>query len=163
MQGLQGAPVLKGVLIATAGASLFAQATRAQRLSAASRMLVMKTPGELLFSVFLLYSFRVLERHSGTAKFGAFVALSTGISSVLQHTMHRIFRLHAQPATGPYGLIFACVLQFMFIIPASRKFTAGAWRFSDKQFTYFAALQVRQPSGAAPPRHCSGSKERFPA
>lgn len=58
----------KGLLFATAGASILTQAARASRrrlpgpLQLASQAFVFRTPAELLFGTMLMYYFRILER-----------------------------------------------------------------------------------------------------
>lgn len=58
------APVTKGLLMSSIGASIISQAARASHrplpypLTAAAHCLVFRTPGELLFGSLLLYYFR---------------------------------------------------------------------------------------------------------
>lgn len=59
----------------------------------------------------LSYWFRVLERSYGTAKFGAFVAVVTGLSSAASFALTRTLKLSSSHVTGPYGVVFACVVQ----------------------------------------------------
>lgn len=133
------APVSKGIVLATAGASILAQAARASRrqlppgLGTASNLLVLRNPAELLFGALLLYYFRLLERQTGSNKFGAFAFVSTGLSYSLQLALSKLGGTFSRPLpSGPYGLIFACLVQFFCTVPASSKFTVLGWRLSDK-------------------------------
>ncbi|EFJ44592.1 hypothetical protein VOLCADRAFT_118724, partial [Volvox carteri f. nagariensis] len=83
------APVSKGLIFATAGASILSQAARASRRTqlvpaALSHALVFRSPAELVFGTLLMYYFRILEREAGPSKFAAFAAISTFLSSLLQ-------------------------------------------------------------------------------
>ena len=64
------APVSKGLLFATAGASVLSQAARASSrhpplLQSASHALVLRSPAELLFGCAILYYFRFIEVRHG--------------------------------------------------------------------------------------------------
>ena len=140
------APVTKGILLASAGASIFSQAARASSrhpvplsLQPLSHILVFRSPAELVFGTFLIYYFRLLERQNGSAKFGSFALLSTGVSLALQLAFTALLRRQAGPpgwtvelASGPYGLIFACFVQFFCQVPACSKFSVLGCRLSDK-------------------------------
>lgn len=62
------------------GSSLVANAARASHrrlprpLVLASQGLAFRSPGELLFGAMLLYYFRVLERQTGSRKYGSYAA-----------------------------------------------------------------------------------------
>lgn len=71
-------------------------------------------------------------REAGSSKFGAFVAVSTCMSAVLQWAAQRNgFGLPPVPS-GPYGLIFACLVQYYWQVPPSNKIVLLGWRVSDK-------------------------------
>lgn len=78
------------------------------------------------------YYFRVLERQAGTAKFAAFAAGVTGVASIIQALLLRALPSEVSTPLGPYGYIFACLVQFYLNIPASSKFTVAGFRLSDK-------------------------------
>ena len=58
------------------------------------------------------YGFRVLERQYGTAKFGAFAAICTGLATAIQYGLQYTPLVTEQgaAATGPYAFIFACLV-----------------------------------------------------
>lgn len=55
-----------------------------------------------------------LLRESGSNKFGAFAAASTGISALLQWLATRSGLAVSGLPSGPYGLIFAAFVQYFF-------------------------------------------------
>lgn len=93
---------------------------------------MLRNPAELLFGAFLIYYFRLLERHTGSKKFGAFALATTGISYCLQLAVSKVAGLTKPLPSGPYPFIFACFVQFFFQVPALSKFTVLGWRLSDK-------------------------------
>lgn len=74
--GFAHAPVTKGLLLASAGATLAMRALSASHAPRAApallRALAFRAPSEALFACLLLYHFRVLERQRGSAKYGGF-------------------------------------------------------------------------------------------
>ncbi|GAX85707.1 hypothetical protein CEUSTIGMA_g13121.t1 [Chlamydomonas eustigma] len=150
--GLENASFTKVFLIATVGGSIITQAFRASRRpglalgATLSRLFVFKNSGELFVGAFLLYYFRILERQYGTAKFGAFAVVVTGISTLI-HLIASRFSAIQEPPCGPYGLIFACLVQFVYSVPASNKFTVLGLKLNDKAFTYLAALHLMFSGG----------------
>ncbi|PNH04846.1 hypothetical protein TSOC_008994 [Tetrabaena socialis] len=143
MTGFRHAPVSKAILIATAGASILSQAVRASRRGPVvpgilTRSLVFRSPAELLFGALVMYYFRVLERQSGSGKFGAFAAASTGLSAALQWAASaaasRAGLSLPPPPSGPYGLLFACFVQYWVLVPPSARVAVLGWRLSDKLY-----------------------------
>ncbi|KAG2426691.1 hypothetical protein HYH02_014731 [Chlamydomonas schloesseri] len=153
--GFRHAPVSKGIIFLSAGASILSQAARASRRvqlvpGLLSRALVFRSPAELLFGTLVLYYFRVLERESGSNKFGAFAAASTGISALLQWLATRSGLAVSGLPSGPYGLIFAAFVQYFFQVPASNKVVVWpGWRLSDKVFLYLVGLQLLLSGGTS--------------
>ena len=71
------------------------------------------TNSMLFPSILRRYGFRVLERQYGTAKFGAFAAICTGLANAIQYGL-QFTPLVTEPganATGPYAFIFACLVR----------------------------------------------------
>ncbi len=59
--------------------------------------------------------------------------MTTGLATALQYAMPKLLRLERYGvATGPYGIVFACIVQFALAIPASNKFSVLGLRLSDK-------------------------------
>ncbi len=137
-------------MLACGVSSILAQASRASRRSLASRSLhclAFEGPAELLFGTFLLYHFRILERQSGSARYGAFVTVVSALAWALQvlGASRRGGPLTALRGAGadsagaevgypggPYGLIFASFVQFFYNVPPLSKFTVLGWRLNDK-------------------------------
>ncbi|KAF5838279.1 hypothetical protein DUNSADRAFT_3075 [Dunaliella salina] len=151
--GFGNAPVTKGLLLATAGASILHQSARSgsvakHAVGAASRVLVFRHPGELLLGVMLIYYFRSLERRAGSSKFACFVTFSTGLSLALQAVAVKYARYVGTNIpivpTGPYGYIFASFAQYYFDYPSTSHFM---WKFSNKTFFYMAGLQLLTSGG----------------
>ncbi len=129
----------KALVVATAAASIFTQAARASHrriplgLQLASRALVFRTQGELLFGCILLYYFRVFERQHGSAKYGSFVCAATSASYLAAYGAGRLLGAPAAAiATGPFSVIFACIVHFVFDIPATSRFAVMGVRMTDK-------------------------------
>ncbi|GLC36343.1 hypothetical protein PLESTB_000771900 [Pleodorina starrii] len=154
MTGFRHAPVSKGLIFATAGASILSQAARASRRTqlvpaALTHGLVFRSPAELLFGTLVLYYFRLLERESGPSKFGAFAAVSASLAAALQWAAQRSGLGLPPCPSGPYGLIFACFVQYYFQVPASNKMVVLGWRLSDKVFMYLLGVQLLLSAGRA--------------
>ena len=135
---LVNAPVTKALFYTTTGSSILWQAARldlVETLHPAVRTFVQsfvfRNTGEMFFGAGLLYYFRVLERQTGSAKFGAYTTVVATLSYGLQTAMQIAYGFKNIPS-GPYGFIFASFLQFIFDIPPSRKFTLFGIPLSDK-------------------------------
>lgn len=133
------APVTKGLLLTSALSSVAWQATSASPpgstpslLRAIAQLCAFQNAGELLFGVSLLYYFRVLERQSGSAKFGSFALVVSGLSWGLHTSLHLAYGWQRAVPSTPYGLIFACFVPFIFDIPPSTQFTLFGADLSDK-------------------------------
>ncbi|GMH35446.1 hypothetical protein BSKO_03314 [Bryopsis sp. KO-2023] len=151
--GFGNAPVSKGVFVASAVSSVAWQASKASLVSVGpllspfARVFVFQNTGELLFGVALLYYFRILERQAGSAKFGSFACVVSGLSLGLQTALHFAYNWRRVLPTGPYGLIFACFVPFVFDVPPSTRFSFLGMQLSDKAFVYLAGLQLILSSG----------------
>eukprot|EP00798_Chlamydomonas_sp_ICE-L_P005187 gene5187-18410_t len=144
------APISKVILIGTFGASILSQTKK----TVTPKLICFRTPGDLLAGCILIYIFRVLERQSGSAKFGGYVCISTGLSAALQFALSKLLSVGGSSsqtgapsaggllAYGPYGFLFASLAQFYFQIPPSRKFNFLGCRLSDKVFVYVAAANL---------------------
>ncbi|KAL0926237.1 hypothetical protein M5K25_002451 [Dendrobium thyrsiflorum] len=99
---------------------------------------------ELIFGVYLLYYFRLFERQIGSNKYSVFVLFSLS-ASLLLDVLALVFlkdRTTKMLASGPYGLIFASFVPFLFDIPISSQIRVFGIPFSDKSFIYMAGLQL---------------------
>lgn len=107
---------------------------------------VFSTPGELLFGVVLLYYFRQFERQMGSAKFAGFVTFATTFYTGALCTILSLFPNNGASnvsISGPYAIIFAEIVHFIFATPALYTFQlVGFLGFSDKSFPYLLALQL---------------------
>jgi hypothetical protein len=147
--------VSKALVVATAAASIFTQAARASHrriplgLQLVSRACVFRTQGELLFGCILLYYFRVFERQHGSAKYGSFVCAATSASYLAAYGAGRLLGAPATAiATGPFSVIFACIVQFVFDIPATSRFAVMGVRMTDK--VRMAGRPSRRRGGLGP-------------
>jgi membrane associated rhomboid family serine protease len=99
--------------------------------------------GEVLCGLFLLYTFRQLERKMGSIKFASY----TLISATLGLTIQLAFLVCFSPrrlAPGPLPIIGSLLIPFFAHIPklSPRYFSILGVDFSDKTFTYILALQL---------------------
>jgi len=100
----------------------------------------------MLFGLPLLYSFRTLERQLGSSEFGVFVILSFLVSSLL--VLILLFTLsntandekNERVFSGPYALIFGALVLYYYYIPPMIPVPFFGIRFTDKVFTYIAAV-----------------------
>lgn len=128
----------KGLVLASFGSSVIANAARASHrrlprpLLWMSRSLALRFPGELLFGCLLLYYFRVLERQQGSGKYGSYAAVVTGMSYALQLGIGRLVDSSAPLPPAPLPLVFASVLPFLLDIPPASHFTVMGYKMSDK-------------------------------
>ncbi|GAB2295614.1 Rhomboid-like protein 20 [Dionaea muscipula] len=157
--GFNNAPVTRAFIIASALFTiLFGIQERSNKLGlsfqdvfhniqlwklAASVFAFSSTP-ELIFGLYLLYYFRVFERHIGSNKYSVFIVFSVIISLLLEIAALSFLQ---DPGlnlitSGPYGLIFSSFVQFYFDIPVSSRVRASGFGFSDKFFIYVAGLQL---------------------
>eukprot|EP00898_Chlorokybus_atmophyticus_P000786 jgi/Chlat1/1708/Chrsp127S01937 len=162
--GFYHAPVIKTVVLATTALSLFAGITRNAQSFNLSRLAVLRrrewwrvltsgfvfsSPGEIIFGLYLLYYFRIFERQVGSSKFGAYTVITLALSSLLQ-VASLVIQSDSRPlASGPYGLIFASFVPFLFDIPHAARFSVFGLRLSDKVFIYVAGLQMLLSQGRA--------------
>lgn len=151
--GFGHAPVSKGLVLASVGSSVIANAARAshrrlpQPLVWLSRTLAFGSPGELLFGCLLLYYFRVLERQQGSRKFGSYAAVVTGMSYALQLGISTLMQSRSPLPPAPLPLVFAGFVPFLLDIPPTSQFTVLGYKMSDKAFVYLAGLQLLLTSG----------------
>jgi membrane associated rhomboid family serine protease len=116
--------------------------------------LAFSSAGELVIGVALLYTLRQFERHWGSRKFGAFVVISKLVSFLIGSSAlawHRSSTPGANLtlAAGPYGLVFAGLVQWHFDIPASPAFSFLGLHLSEKMITYLFAAQLTASSSSA--------------
>ena len=173
ISGFYKAPVSKAFFTVIVLASLAVSATRsASLLSLSAKPMFVSseywrvisyqfcfaTAGELVIGLFLLYQFRLFERHWGSRKFAAFLVLTSLISAVVGFcclflssmisSTEQISPLDSLPL-GPYGFVFSCTVQWIFDIPASHSVRVVGIPVTDKSFVYLLAVQLAmsaQPS-----------------
>lgn len=144
--GFRGAPVTKGLLLATVSTSVILQASKARRrppllISLFTRAFAFRNPGELLFGASLLYFYRLFERQWGSAKYGSFVATACGLAYALEAAVGAALALPA--AQGPFPLIFAnLAANFVVLVPPLHRFTVFGLKLTDKAFIYLASIQL---------------------
>lgn len=107
---------------------------------------VFSSAGELIVGLYLLFQFRQFERHWGSRRYGSFVLLSGTLSASLSLSALSLLkdspmRLTALPG-GPYGLIFASLVQYFFDIPVSFPMHVMGITLSDKTVNYLLAAQL---------------------
>lgn len=134
--GFGRAPVTKGLVLTTAGSSIVFQAASLKDLPSFVRPLrrsfAFRNTGELVFGLALLYYFRLLERQYGSAKFAGYAFVTSTLSYGLQLGLQSAYRLRGGMPTGPYGLIFASFVPFIFDVPPTTRFTMFGMQLSDK-------------------------------
>ena len=122
----RGAPATKALIavcvtltvIAASSRGVFAVSDRSSILSRGevwrlfTSLLPSDSIGEGLLSWFLLYRFRVLERHMGTAKFTAFVLIAFVWAALANAAFVAAPFWDSGVASGPYVLIFALFVYF---------------------------------------------------
>jgi len=159
------APVSKGVLVIAALTTLTASAYKAaSRLGLTLDLLVgrreiwrvftyqlaFSTAGELVLGLVLLYTFRQFERQWGSRRFGCFVVLSSALASLFgigalvlaRPSLLATFRIAPALAGGPYGLIFASLVQYYFDVPPVNTVKVFGMTASPKTVTYLMSLQL---------------------
>ncbi len=121
----------------------------------ATHNFVFSTPGELLFGVVLLYYFRQFERQMGSSRFAALATFVAAFHTAGLCLFHFLLPSSTpSPASGPYALVFACLVRFAFDTPALYVFQiVGSLSLSDKTFPYILALQLAlsAPARSLPP------------
>lgn len=156
LSGFYNAPASKGVFCATAALSLLAGMTKARDLGLrrtvfrnlelwrfVSSNFVFSGAGEAVVGLILLYYFRVFERQKGSSKYGAFLFISTCISTTLQLVWLMAIQSDRQVlASGPSAIIFSCFVQFWYDVPGSSYFSIFGVKLSDKFFVYLFGAQL---------------------
>jgi membrane associated rhomboid family serine protease len=166
--GFVNAPVMKGVMYASAGVSILATLMNWRHLLALDRQglqsmqlwrlfthhFVFNSMGETIFGLILLYQFRLFERQMGSKKFGAFTVLSMFVSSLVEIASLTLFNRDAVylergaaaarglRLSGPFTLIFSLFVQYWRDVPSTYKFRVLGIPFSDKVITYIMAAQL---------------------
>ncbi|KAI8475844.1 MAG: hypothetical protein J3K34DRAFT_456033 [Monoraphidium minutum] len=151
--GFAHAPVTKGLLLASTGASLVAHASARSHVAGSrgapllfrglGQGLAFKSPSQLLFAAFLLYQCRVIERQLGSTKYGAYVASVTGLSYILQLAASRLLRLPLAPLLPlPLPLALASLVPFALDVPATSSFALAGLAASEKAFVYLSGAQL---------------------
>ncbi len=101
----------------------------------------------------MIYIFRLLERLWGSKKFIVFCIFSTALALSIQIILVVLFNLRVV-WSGPYGIIFACLAQYIVDIPPLAKFSLfsipsqpNSWisyftTFSEKYVVYLLCFQL---------------------
>jgi len=156
--GFYNAPVSKGILIGTVASSILvsvAQLGKALTFHDLSSVIskfqlwrlftnhmFFTSPGEVLFGSILIYYFRMLERQMGSVKFAGFAFVSIIFATLMQIPLFVLFYTTKGVAAGPYSLIFSCLVQFYFDIPATYRFRVFGITSNDKLFAYLLSIQL---------------------
>lgn len=131
-----GAPVSKGLLLATLSSSVILQASKARRRTPAlvrafTHAFAFRAPGELLFGAALLYFYRLFERQWGSAKYGSFVAITSGLALALEAAAAVAWGVPA--CAGPFPLLFAnLAANFVALVPPMHHFSVFGLKMTDK-------------------------------
>jgi len=162
--GFYHAPVSKGLMAVAAAGTLLTQTMKWSSLGLSHAALFEKlqlwrvgtchvafgTAGEAVFGLFLLYHFRMFERQRGTHKYAALAFTCTCAATSMQLAWLLLSPSKGQTlASGPYGLLFALLVQYAYDVPAGSFFSVLGCRFSDKTFMYLLALQLVFSSSTA--------------
>lgn len=73
-----------------------------------------------------------MERQTGSAKFGSYAAVVTGMSYALQLVLGGVLQQKAPWTPGPLPLVFASFIPFLLDIPATSDFTVLGCKMTDK-------------------------------
>lgn len=111
-------------------------------LQAFAKLCAFDNVGELIVGTYLMYYFRVIERQSGSTRFGSFAFLVSTLSWGLQMSLHFAYGWQKTLTSGPYGIIFASFVSFIFDIPPSFRFTVLGMNFSDKVDMLFIGMNT---------------------
>jgi len=102
----------------------------------------------------LLYTFRIFERHMGSPKYGAFLAIVGIAGKAMEIGAISILQGKLRPQPGPYSAIYAAFVLYYATIPSSRgssgssaKNSRGLALLSDKTMTYLLGAQLFWGSG----------------
>jgi membrane associated rhomboid family serine protease len=106
---------------------------------------VFSNSGSLIFSLLLLYQFRILERQRGSSKFICYI-ITIGILSSTFETLYIIITNSLNIKTiipsGPYGIIASTLYLYYKTVPVSFTMKVLGITFSDKFFSYLLAFQL---------------------
>jgi len=162
--GFRHAPLNKVIVFVTTGCTLLVSLANLRPLFAVSSLkdvwnhgsfwklitnqLFFSAPGESMFALMLLYSFRVFERRMGTSRYAIFVIFTQAVAFALQFAFVLLFPswLHFLPS-GPYALVFAHMVEFYSSIPATGRFRLLGLTLTEKVFSYVLAAQLAAAHG----------------
>jgi len=153
--GLYNAPIMKLILFISAGSSLLLSLTKhytppasisfiSQIVRLFTHYLLFSGMGEGATSVLLLYYFRIFERQMGSAKFAVFT-FTTWMTYAMLFLIWIVVlpqRASSSTSSGPYGLIFALLVQYFFEVPATYHFRVFGVKASDKLLIYLLSIQL---------------------
>ncbi|KAG2206105.1 hypothetical protein INT47_003754 [Mucor saturninus] len=100
--------------------------------------------GDVFFGSILLYTMRVIERQYGSAKYMAFLFITTLISTLFELgalAFGARIGLKSIPG-GPFALLFAVLYQYHRLIPVTYRFRVFGITMNDKLFLYILAFQL---------------------
>jgi len=153
--GLYNAPLLKFLLVVSVGSFLLSVFTKnlhitsqtttvnfiPQILRLITHYFFFSGTGETVTGMLLLYHFRLFERQMGSAKFAAFT-LTTWVAWALLYLVSFVLIPQRAITSGPYGLIFALLVQYYFQVPATYQFRLFGIQASDKMIVYMLGIQL---------------------
>eukprot|EP00128_Syssomonas_multiformis_P019046 Colp12_sorted_trinity150504_noHs@26674 len=156
--GFYQAPVTQGIVLAVGASSIaagFLQSRdvglnvaglfgRGEVWRLATHNFVFNNNTEIMFGGMLLYVSRMFERRYGSLKFASFAVLTSTMSTIMQVAILFLLRKSGFDvvSSGPYGFIYAMMVQYFYSIPRSNKLNIGGFDISSKTFTYLLALQL---------------------
>lgn len=161
--GFADAPVTKVIVLASAAASILANAGRAPTtttsVAAAAaaaldalprplRPLAFASTGEMLTGLAMLYSGRLIERQTGTSQYGAYAAVVAGAAALLQAALSGALGASSLPPSLPLAFGFANLVPFAADVPPQAHFSFLGIPCTDKVFGYLAAAHAIWAAGA---------------
>lgn len=154
--GFAKAPLTKILCVLSLGASVLAGFTKSPHLfnldihntfgrlqlwRLVTSQFVFATPTEIVFGIFLLFTFREFERRFKTSKFLAAVSVLIFLSTTFQIIL-LLLKVTTKVASGPYAVIFGLFIHFFSEIPTSVRGGLLFIPITDKTFTYAFGLQL---------------------
>jgi uncharacterized membrane protein YgcG len=159
--GFADAPVTKAIVLASAAASILANAGRGGSGTSAAaaaaldalpgplRPLAFASTGEMLTGLAMLYSGRLIERQSGSSQYGAYAAVVAGAAALLQAALSAaVGGAPSPPSSLPLAFAFAGLVPFAADVPPQAHFSFLGIPCTDKVFGYLAAAHAIWAAGA---------------
>lgn len=98
---------------------------------------------ELMLTLHLARTFRILERHLGSSKYASFLVLAAVLTKSIELALCIQFPYLRQPS-GPLSILSALTTMYYGYVPCTTPiyFTLGDFRITEKVFTYVAILSL---------------------